>query len=355
REHTRGMWLDGRLIAALRLVTHTVRLGEARLKMGGFAAVTTEPAFRGKGYMAQLMNDSMRYLQGHGYHIAALFGIADFYHRWGFASVLPEYVSIIEMHEADVAAVGRGKHRAIKPGDVPAVQRIHNRNDEETACSIIRIAAHISNRWNRWKHGRVITDDKGKVVAYFLGGAQGGDYSVDEVGVADYDWCPAVLNACMAQAKSEYVSRIRFAAPPTHPMARYLLQYRSDHEMHVSRNSNGMMAATNIGETLECMAPEWEALLMRAGASALCAEFTLVIGRKPWRIRAHRGAVDVAQTNGANKISVSPIELMQLLSGSRHLDEILALKRRVVKTPGMTLLTALFPKRAPYVWHLDRF
>ncbi len=188
-----------------------------------------------------------------------------------------------------------------------------------------------------------------------MGGAQGGDYAVEEVGVSDYDWCPAALNACMAQAKSEYVSRIRFAAPPTHPMVRYLLRYRSDHEMRVSRNSNGMMAVVNIGETLECMAPEWEALLMRAGAAALCAETTLVVDRKPWRIRAHRGAVDVAQASGVNKLSLSSMELMQLLCGSRHLEEILALKRRVVNAPGMTLLDALFAKRAPYVWHLDRF
>lgn len=355
REHTRGLWSDGCLAAVHRLVTHTIRIGEARLKMGGFAAVTTDHVYRGRGYMAMLISDSMRYLKRHGYHVSALFGIAGFYHRWGFASVLPEYGSTIEMREADAAAVMHGKHRAIKPGDVSAVQRIHTRNDSDTACSVIRVSAHITNRWERWKNARVVTDDKGKVVAYFLGSPQGGDYRIEEMGILDYSWCPALLNACVARARNEFASRISFAAPPTHPLVRYLLQYRSDHEMHVSRNSNGMMSVVNIGETFECMVPEWESLLRKSDAANIRAEFTLVVDRSPWRVRANRGAVDVALTTGANKISLSPLELVQLLSGCRHIEEVFARKRRIVNTPGKTLLYALFPKRAPYIWHVDRF
>jgi predicted acetyltransferase len=100
REHNRMLFADGELAAALRLFTYTVRIGEARLKMGGFGCVTTAGPMRQRGYAAMLMGDSMRYLHAHGYHVSTLFGIADFYHRWGFASALPEYASVIEVREA---------------------------------------------------------------------------------------------------------------------------------------------------------------------------------------------------------------------------------------------------------------
>lgn len=353
REHNRVLYADGELAAALRLFTYTVRLGEARLKMGGFGCVTTAGPLRNKGYAARLMSDSMRYLRVHGYHVSALFGIADFYHRWVFASALPEYASVIDVREASMVAAPPFKHRAMKPGDIPSVQRIHTRNDNDTACSIIRLGGHISSRWDRWKNARILTDDKGKVVAYFMGEAHGEDYTVEETGILDYGWCPAVLNACMTLAKTEFASRIRFTVPPSHPFVRYLLQYRSDHEMHVSRDSNGMIAVVNIEETLECMIPEWESRLVEA--KDLCAEATLVVERKPYRIRAHHGAVNVVAMNGTNKVSLSRVELAQLISGARHLDEMLAVKRRAVNASGTALLTTIFPRRTPYIWHIDRF
>ncbi len=355
RAHNRLLYVDGDLAAALRLFTYTVRIGEARLKMGGFGCVTTAGPLRQKGYAARLMSDCMRYLYKHGYHVSTLFGIADFYHRWGFASVLPEYASMINMREAAMAVAPPFKRRTMKPGDIQAVQRMHTRNDADTACSVIRLGGHMSCKWDRWKTAQILTDTKGKVVAYFMGGAGKAEYNVDEVGVLDYNWCPAVLNACMTLAKDEYATRIRFNVPPSHPFVRYLLQYNSEHEMHVSRNSNGMMAVVNLDETLECMIPEWESRLCMAAASGYNAEVTLVVQRKPHRIRVHRGAVDVAAMTGANKVSLSPVEVIQLITGARHAEEVLARKRRALNASGVTLLNTLFPKRTPYVWHSDRF
>lgn len=353
REHNRMLFADGVLAAALRLFTYTARIGEARLKMGGFGCVTTAGPMRQRGYAAMLMGDSMRYLHAHGYHVSALFGIADFYHRWGFASALPEYASVIEVREAAAVSSPPFRLRAMKPGDIPAVQRIHTRNDSETACSIIRLGRHISCRWDKWRTARIVTDDKGRVIAYFIGQAQSGEYVVEDAGVLDYGWCPALLNACMTSAKNECAARIRFTVPPSHPVVHYLLHYKSDHEMHVSRDSNGMLAVVNIEETLECMIPEWESRL--ATAADLCAEITLIVERKPYRIRVHHGAVDVAATAGLNKVSLSRAELAQLIAGARHSEEMLAVKRRVVNTAGVLLLTTIFPKRTPYIWHIDRF
>ena len=355
REHTRLLMAEGQIVACLCIFTHTIRLGEARMKTGGIGNVATAGPWRRKGYAALLMEDALRYMRSHGYHLSMLFGIADFYHRWGFTSVLPEYASLIELKEADTATSESFKHRAIKPGDIPAVLKMHTLTDRESACSLIRSSGHFSNNWKRWKQARILTNDQGRVMAYFLGHPVGGEYHVDEMGAVERSWLPSLLRACVIRARGECASRIRFNAPPSHPFVQFLMQYRADHEMHTYRNSNGMMAVVNIEETLESMTAEWESLLRVSPAADLAASFTLVIDRVPYRVRAHHGAVDIARNPGPDKVSLSALEFMQLLTGYRHLDDLLCARRRSLSASAITLLRILFPKRTPYVWLADRF
>ena len=355
REHTRVLLVDGQLASCLCLFTHTIRIGEARMKMGGIGNVTTVGSYRGKGYAALLMSDTVRFMKAHGYHVSTLFGIADFYHRWGFTSVLPEYASIIDLREAGNLPGHAERTRAMKPGDITSALLMHNRNDAGSSCSIIRSSGHFSNRWDRWKKARVMTDGRGRVVAYYLGRPAGEEFLVDEMGALDRTWFEPLLRACVANAHAEYTSRVRLNVPPSHDFVKFLMQYRSDHETHVYRNSNGMMASVNIEETLECMIPEWESSLLNAMTSSLCATVTLIIDRVPYRIRAHRGSVDVAIAPGENKISLSAQEFVQVLTGYRYIDDLIASKRRSLNSTALPLLKALFPKRTPYVWQMDRF
>lgn len=355
REHTRMLLADGQLAACLCLFTHTIRIGEARIKMGGIGNVATAGPWRGKGCAALLMGDVMHYMKSHGYHLSMLFGIADFYYRWGFTSVLPDYTSAVELKEAEVTESPACRERAVKPGDIPGLLRIHNRNDSESSCSIIRSSGHFTNRWERWKEARILTDPRGKVVAYFLCRTSGGELHVDELGTAEHQWNPAVLRHCVLKAKNEYASRLRFNLPPSHNFVGYVMRFSSDHEMHVYRNSHGMVAPVNIEETLECMLPEWESALAASAVSDISISVTLVIDRIPYRIRAHHGMLDIAGGPGENKLSITSQEFMQALTGYHHLPEILEGKRSVLTEKVMTLLGILFPKRTPYIWQLDRF
>ncbi len=355
REHTRLLFLDGQLVSCLSLFTHTVRIGEARMRMGGIGNVTTAGPWRQRGYAALLISDTMRYMKTRGYHLSMLFGIADFYHRWGFASVLPEYASVITLREADRATGPCIKERRMKPGDITAVLSLHNRGDADTSCSIIRSSAHFNNRWERWKEARILTDANGKVVASYLGRIAGEDYLIDELNATDTALFPAVLRACLNRARHEYAGRMRFNIPPSHAFAVFLTQYTTDHETHLYRNSNGMIASVNIEEVLECMTAEWESLLSASSMKDMAATVTLVIDNTPYRVRSHHGMIDVVPCPGENKFSISRLEFIQLISGYRHLEEIVASRRRALRAPAKSLLQVLFPKRTPYVWLLDRF
>jgi hypothetical protein len=356
REHTRVALVGSQVVAALRLTTDTIRIGEARLKMGGIGWVSTDGAWRRRGIVSRVMTDTLRYMHEQRYHVSMLFGVPDFHRRWGFASTLTEYTTVAELPKLDrTAPAFPFKVRAAKPGDIQAMQKMHAANDAETACSLIRTQAHLSNRWKPWESVRVLTDGRGKLSAYFHGFRSDFDYIIDEAGVSDAEAGAGVLLEAARLAREAGAKRLRFCMPPNHPLVRGLKPDKAGRPAETIGDSSGMMAFVHLGEALESMIPEWENRLLQTPLTGSHAEFTLMVGRSAWRVRAHHGAVDVSSGSGPNKAVVSAQELIQLTAGFRDLEEVLAARRRIINAEGMALLRAIFPRRIPYVWMFDRF
>ena len=356
REHTRIALWKNEIAGALRITTETFRLGEARLKTGGLGWVTTAARHRQKGVCRALLDNTFRYMQAHNYHAAMLFGIPNFYHRFGFATTLFDYTITMDLEDALTAPRASYRAREAKPGDIPAIQRIHSGNDAGIACSLLRSSAHITNKWDhRGKGMRVLTDDKGKVLAYFIARKTADRLTVEEIGVSDGAVCDALLGACAQTANEETVGRIQFLAPPPHVFARFLLQYKTTHQMHVVRDSGGMMAFVNLGEAIESLIPEWESLIAKSSLFDRRIELTLLVDSAHCRVRTNRGAVDIAPYPGANKIGLSSEDMIRLVTGYLHVEDVLAKRRRMITAEARTLLDVLFPKRDPYVWTFDRF
>lgn len=354
REHTRAIFANHEAASALRITTDTILLGEARLKMGGIGWVTTSERHRRKGLCRRLMADAIEYLRHNNYHVSMLFGIPGFYHRFGYTTSLAEYVVRIATVDA-LTFHSPLKLREAKPGEIPALQKLHSANNTDIACSILRTTGHYRNRWDLWQKWYVLTDDQGKVEAYFIAGEEGDHLRVDDVAVADPGLCAGVMAATGELASDASLGHIRYYVPPRHFLARYLLQFRSFHEMHVDRDAGGMLSFVDIGETLESLIPEWENLLSRHLARELRTEFTVVIKDTQFRVRANRGAIDVAAMPGKSKISLSQADLMHLVTGYRYLDDILAESRSIMSSEARLLMSAIFPKRTPFVWRFDRF
>lgn len=354
-EYTRIAWRNGELAGALQLKEDTIRLGEARLHMGGLGWVCTAEQHRHKGVARELIADSLQFLRHRGFHVAMLFGIPNFYHRFGFTTTLAQHQ--VNIATADALRVsGRGlRMRTGRPGDIATVQRIHLAEDAATACSIIRVGLHLSSRWDLWQNLHILHDDRGRILGYFVPRRMGDTLVIDEVGAADRASRDDVLLACGRLAAEELLTELEFHLPPGHPFHLYLSQHRSRHASTLTHDGGGMMAFVNLGETLESLVPEWEAQLNQSAARSLRVEATLVVGRLAYRVRAARGAIDVVPTSGANKLGLSEAELMQLITGYAYLDEVLAQRRRMLSPESRLLLAALFPKRSAFVWPLDRF
>jgi len=355
REHTRIAVLKKQIAGALRLHTETIRIGEARLKMGGIGWVTTAVHHRGKGVCRALLNDTLEYMKNHGYHVSMLFGIPGLYQKFGYATCLADYGILVDTADgaayACPATVGRAK-----PGHIPVLQTMHEANAGNVACSLLRTTAHIKNRWQYWPQCRVLTDSQGKVIASFHAERDANCLRVNDVAVASPEYCPALLSACAQTAEEASLAQLRFSAPPSHAFARFLLGVRSTHTMRVEHNAGGMMRVIDLPETLENMIPEWESRLAGHIARDYRTEVTLVVDKTAFfRIRANRGAIDIGSAPSRNKLSLNADELLHLLTGYKHLSDILDSRWALITAEARQLLAAIFPKRHPFVWPLDRF
>ena len=355
RAHTRIALCNGEVAGALRITEGTIRLGEARLRAGGLGWVATSPRYGRRGIQTILMQDAQRYMKLRGYHVSILFGVVDLFLGFGYAQALEEHTIELDTIEPPLALNRHLRVRPVKPGDIGALQKMYTENTCDVACSLLRSRAHFTNKWERFKSARVITNAKGKLQAYVLAHSGPSCLEVEEVGIANPALVADVYALCASMARKRCLSKVRYSIPSDHPFSRHFPRYENGE--HASRQIGvaGMMAFVDIGETLESTIPEWESLLLQSVLRDVRCEVTIVIDRENYRIRVHRGAIDIARASGKNKFSVRETDFMQLLTGYTALDELYARQRRMISSEAQDLLRVLFPKRNPYVAPFDRF
>src|SRR5688500_988060 len=79
------LMVGGEAVSHLWVQHLRMRVGSAVVRMGGIAGVGTERAHRMKGLSRRVMENSTRWMEAEGFDCATLFGIRDFYDKFGYA------------------------------------------------------------------------------------------------------------------------------------------------------------------------------------------------------------------------------------------------------------------------------
>ncbi len=357
-EYTRVAFAGDELAGVLRITSETLRLGEARLKVGGLGPGPMVARQKNAGIARLLLEDALRHLRSRKYHLALLFGDPRLHYPLGFTPVFPEYFILLDVAEGLTFEAPHAV-RPAKPGDLAAIQRIHNANDAAVPFSVLRSTAHLTNKWTQHEDAHVLTDADGAVLAYAITTRHGSQHlDILEAGAAERSTQPHLIRAVTDLADEANCCRLRFHLPPTHSLARYLQRFPTVHEAHHTSGGGGMAALIDTAETLESMIPEWESRLAASSLHTQHTEATLIAGDgASYRIRAHRGAVDVSPAKGHNRFHIGRENLLELVIGGRDAEDVLTGTRD--QSPSQApeawqLLRTLFPRRTPYVWELDK-
>src|SRR4026209_476441 len=81
--------IDGQRISRVVIIPMLMRIGAAVLRMDGVGGVETEEGFRNRGYSRRVMETVVEQIKAGDASLATLFGIQDFYQKFGFATAGP--------------------------------------------------------------------------------------------------------------------------------------------------------------------------------------------------------------------------------------------------------------------------
>src|SRR5262249_49323551 len=131
------LMLEGECVSSLAVVDLDMRIGAASVRMGGIAGVGTNNKHRRRGYARRLLENSTAWMTENGFDCAMLFGIPDFYDKFGYAVCLPACRFEVQTRDAERAPATLVR-RPYAPEDPPAVQQIYAANNADLSGSIVR-------------------------------------------------------------------------------------------------------------------------------------------------------------------------------------------------------------------------
>lgn len=170
------LYLGERRVSWLSIVPFTIRVGTARVRMDGIAYVGTQEDCRNRGYSRRLLEAAVRVMQEGDAALSMLYGIPDYYPKFGYATAGPEYLIHLPPALAPVPMPEGWTVREVALTDLPALQGLYARGNAECIGSAVRaIDAPV---WTRLTEDagagecRVVMGPDGCVAGYVLRAAQ---------------------------------------------------------------------------------------------------------------------------------------------------------------------------------------
>ena len=349
----RVLEVDGKIVASVRIQDLQMKFGESVLRVGGIADVGTDPEHRRKGYAARVMKDSVKHMAKEGFDISVLFGISDYYDRFGYISSLPSTSISIGVADA-LKAPRKIRGRAFKASDMPAVKRLYQQTGSLIWGNAVRNRPEWEHRSSRFEGARVFTMGK-SIVAYSILDASDSNCSILEFGAQeDIEILGSLLRDAAETADRNRAGKIGIHAPADLPLLTAFTDYGLNISTTFPRNGGGMARITNLQSAVHKMLPQWSNHLTEAKARP----------PGPFAIKTDLGNVAISVKGrrlipgeGRPRLSLALPQkrLMQLMLGYQPPEFILAKDDVKCSRDLAETIIALFPRRYAYIWPHDHF
>ncbi len=360
RDHVRRVMIGEEWVSRVTIIEYQMRIGSSLVKMGGIAGLETRKEHRMKGYARALMSDSVKYMQDEGFDISMLFGIPDFYPKFGYSTALASHRVSICTRDAEKAP-RRYETREFQEGDCDAVLRIYHDNNATRTCAVLR----TRKDWRGFKKGTrygepakafVVEDRSGEVIGYAAF-----DYSKDKVNIVEIgaerdDVFGTLLNEFARMAIALRVESINVFAPPDHSFTEYCHRYGCESWSRYPKASDGMMRIINLRSLFEKIREELQQRVSNSKFKNYTGSFEIRTNIGKVTLAIKDGHLEIMEEQRAESLLDLPqAKLTQLIVGYRSIRDIL--NSSAVKASGNieSLIKIFFPKSNPWIWLPDHF
>ncbi len=117
---------SGRLAAAVGFFPQQLFFDGVAIPVWAISPVVTDPEFRGKGYAGTCLINGLEELKDRGIPAVFLWGLPDYYPRFGFVPVLPRYKTKLLPGKLLKKVETQGRFRLVNLEDLPQIASIYN-------------------------------------------------------------------------------------------------------------------------------------------------------------------------------------------------------------------------------------
>ena len=347
--------VDGELVSWMQTFTVGHRLRGVTLDCAGVVGVHTDDAHQMRGHMRFMLETVLQRAKARGVPISTLYGVPGLYHRWAYATVMPEFNFTVSTRGAE-ALPRRHRIRRAEPEDRPAIARLYNR--ETSGISGMRVRE--PERWLGPRQGlyfgrldawmQVALDDRGQIVGYCVGDQV--DHDAQQLDIVDAQATSSGVAASLIRAMADEAIRHRvgtlvFHVYPASRVGRYLrnLEVTARSERPIGRSQ--MVRLCLPGAVLQALGPyaqERAGVLGSEQPSDLVIDTELGSGRLPLGGDLPR-----------QRVRLPSARLAEILFGYRSAEELKEIHGVELSVRDCEILDALFPPIDAYCYWPDRY
>jgi GNAT superfamily N-acetyltransferase len=367
--------LGGEKASRLYVRDCRMRVGRAVLRMGGIANVETKEHHRHRGFARRLLEQALVLMRQQEYDVSVLFGISDFYERWGYAPIFPE--TRLTIAARDAARVPSAYQlRRLSGGEMPLTLELYRRSNALRSGTLVR----RRDKWpgfvqgSRWKRAVNVYgafDANKRLAGYAVLDRSSDEAVMVEVGYRRADVFGALLAAGVRQARRVMAEQVHVLLPADHPFAQWCHQFGCQVVTHYQRSGGAMGRIVGLRSCLARLAPELGRRLRAAGGAppagvdwcgglAIATDIGSVILRLGPQVVTAEEAADAAAPPDAC-LDIKQALLTQLIFGYRSAADVLGSGGAALRGAPPQVIDALFPPGSAagggqaYIWRPDYF
>lgn len=357
------------------IVPFTIRVGCATVRMDGIGGVETKPEHRLKGYARRVLWRSVEEMSVGDAGITMLYGIRDFYHRFGYVTAGPEYWLFLYNVQAQSPLPAGWSVREFTAQDLSAVQRIY---EEATALSTgVAVRSAQSPVWHRlletpgsypqdecW----VAVSPAGEIAGYLWRARW--CWSIRDILEREFPdalcfgeaialtsgAASALLAFCRRRAREEGKEEVLLPVPPDTVLANTARFTDCRMVQMYSANGNSMVRLLDAFRLLKALEPELSRQA-RLASGIETRELTLCTdaGEATLRVSAE-GVVVTAEAEGLrDRVMLPQGTLARMALGFAPAGELCAQLDTALPAEVVALLEKLFPVRFGHMYLPDRY
>jgi hypothetical protein len=365
--------LGGEEASRLYVRDFRMRVGRVVLRMGGIANVETKEQYRRRGFARRVLEQGLALMCRQEYDVSALFGISDFYQRWGYAPIFPE--TRLTVATRDAARVpSQYQLRRLSRGEMPLTLELYRRSNALRSGTLVRRRDRWpgfiqGSRWKRTVNVYGAFDASKRLAGYAVLDRSPDEAIMVEVGHRRADVFGTLLAAGVRQARRAKAGQVHVLLPADHPFAQWCHRFGCQAVTHYRRSGGAMGRIVGLRSCFARLAPE---LTRRLCASRVdwCGRLTIATDIGAVTLRIKRG--DVSLDNVAQPppavirrgdagpptdacLDIEQALLTQLIFGYRSATDVLNGGGAALRGAPVRVIDALFPPGCAYIWRPDYF